>query len=201
MRLYGSPPSPYARKTRIVASELGLMDRINLIDVQASPMNHPAEGDALQGNPTRRIPLLELEDGRAVFDSAVICIVMAEMCPGNALLPTSGDARIDVLTREALSRNLSDSVLSMVYEIRLRPADKVHDDWVNAHWAKACSALDAMNAAVPPAGRFDLGDCAWVSSLSHIELRLEDRGWRDGRSALADWYEASKARPSVAAIL
>ena len=131
----------------------------------------------------------------------MICLAFIEMAQSQSLLPASGDARIDALTREALSRNLSDAALAMLYEARTREAAKVSSAWIEAQWAKVASALDAMNAAVPPAGRFDLGDCGWASSLSHVELRFEDRGWRDGRTALADWYEGVKARPSVAAVL
>ena len=41
MKLYGAPPSPYWRKTRIVAAELGLLDQIEEIVVQTSPMDAP----------------------------------------------------------------------------------------------------------------------------------------------------------------
>lgn len=201
MKLYGAPASPFWRKTRIVAEELGLLDQIELVEVAASPMNLPAVGDALAANPTRRLPLLELDDGRAVYDSAVICLVLAEMRPGNALLPTAGVERIDALTREALSRNLADSAVAAIYEMRFREPERVFQPWIDAQWAKVCSALDAMTAAAPPAERFDLGDCGWAASLSYLELRYGDRDWRSGRSALIDWYEAAKARPSVAAIL
>lgn len=201
MKLYGAPASPYWRKTRIFAEELGVLGRLELVEVHASPMNAPAADDPLAGNPTRRLPLLELDDGRAVYDSLVICVALADLAPNEALLPTSGAAKLDVLTREALSRNLSDSVLAMVYETRFHPPEKVFDGWIDAQWAKASSALDAMEAAVPPPGRFDLGDCGWAASLSHIELRLEDRDWRGGRTRLVDWYESVKARPSVAAVL
>ena len=38
MKLYYSPPSPFVRKVRVVAHELGLTDRIELVTANAHPV-------------------------------------------------------------------------------------------------------------------------------------------------------------------
>ncbi len=53
--------------------------------------------DAL--NPLRRIPVLVLDEGQAVFDSRVICKHLASLAPERALMP----ADVAVATRWSLS--------------------------------------------------------------------------------------------------
>lgn len=204
VKLYASPPSPFARKARIVAAELGVLDQVEIVNTEGVPFDPPGIG-ARAANPLRKIPFLQHVDGRLVHDSLVVCLSLIEevAAPEAAarLLPPAGAARIDVLTREALSRGIGDAAISLLYEGRYRPEDKMWPDWVEAQWGKISGGLDAMEAAVPPDGRFDLGDCAWASALSHMDMRFEDRGWRDGRPGLSAWWEAVKQRPSVQAVL
>ena len=50
MKLITSPPSPYARKIRVLLRETGMIDRVEEMDVTTSPM--ASAPDALVGNPT-----------------------------------------------------------------------------------------------------------------------------------------------------
>lgn len=66
MILFNSPTSPYGRATRLVALELGLPVEEEVIDISAAVFldSH---------NPLRQIPTLLPHDGRAIYDSRVIC--------------------------------------------------------------------------------------------------------------------------------
>src|SRR5262245_12748864 len=97
MKLYYSPTSPFVRKVRIVAIETGLADRVELVSVSA--IQSPAE--LLAANPRAQVPALELEDGRTIFDSAVICDYLDEIGAGRRLIPPDGPERVDALTRAA----------------------------------------------------------------------------------------------------
>ena len=56
MKLVYSPPSPFARKIRIVAMELGLFDKIELISpIKAIPVTENDEY-ARNVSPLRKIP-------------------------------------------------------------------------------------------------------------------------------------------------
>ena len=84
MKLYSSGTSPYARKVRAMAIECGIANRIDL--VPQSPRDD-ANG-YLSKNPLARIPALELEDGRVLFDSPVICEYLDMVEPSTSLHPT-----------------------------------------------------------------------------------------------------------------
>jgi hypothetical protein len=56
MRLWYAPTSPFARKTRIAAHELGLAERIELVEV-----NPWTDGRLRAFNPLAKVPTLERE--------------------------------------------------------------------------------------------------------------------------------------------
>ncbi|MEJ0041201.1 MAG: glutathione S-transferase N-terminal domain-containing protein [Rhizomicrobium sp.] len=67
MKLYTNPASPFARKCRIIAHELNL----KLEEIVVA--NARDDESIRRINPLKKIPILILDDGSALFDSAVIC--------------------------------------------------------------------------------------------------------------------------------
>src|SRR5437763_4698324 len=66
MKLYGNAASPFARKCRVIAHELGL----KLAEIRTLPMQDP---EFRRINPLGKIPALVLDDGSVLIDSPVIC--------------------------------------------------------------------------------------------------------------------------------
>jgi glutathione S-transferase len=93
IRLFGSYTSPYVRRVRIVADELGLP--LELIDTV------PPEGQAelRKRSPIWKVPVAEI-DGQLVFDSHVITELLLERYGRGKLAPLSVD---DVEARNAMS--------------------------------------------------------------------------------------------------
>ncbi len=48
-------------------------------------------------------------------------------------------------------------------------------------------------------GPLDIAQIAVACALGYLDFRHADRDWRDGRPALAGWYTAFSARPSMIA--
>ena len=67
MKLRHSLLSPFVRKVMVVAHELALIDRIEIIPTTRVPV----QPDELQApeNPLMKIPALITDDGRVLFDS------------------------------------------------------------------------------------------------------------------------------------
>ena len=83
--LRAAAASPFVRKVRIVASVLGLEDRIEI-----SPADTGNPEDALrQQNPLGKIPALILENGEVIFDSAVIVDYLDWLAGGGKAIPAS----------------------------------------------------------------------------------------------------------------
>src|SRR5690242_5920241 len=67
MKLTFSPASPYARKVRIAAIELGLIDRITFVPTAVQPGKFN-EDYSRTVNPLRKLPALILDDGSTIVD-------------------------------------------------------------------------------------------------------------------------------------
>ena len=74
MKLWHAPTSPFARKVRIAAYELGLSDRITLVGV-----NPWIDRRLREINPLSKVPTLVLKDGDILFESASIAAFLAHL--------------------------------------------------------------------------------------------------------------------------
>src|SRR5690606_11212595 len=127
MKLLYSPFSPFARKVLVCAHELNLIDEIELIRAQASPLG---PGDEVRKyNPLAKIPTLVV-DGRTIFDSAVICEFLDAMAGGGQLLPANGPERWKLLTLQAAADGLMDAALLARYESNQRPQQLRWPEWL-----------------------------------------------------------------------
>ncbi len=198
MKLYFAPLSPFVRKVRVAALELGIADRIELVTVSSTPVAMNA--DLAKVNPLGKLPALVADDGDLLFDSAVIVEYLDALAGGDKLIPASGHARWAVKRLEALADGMADAAILMRYEQALRPADKQWPEWIAGQKQKVMQSLDALEGqSWLFDDAFDAGKIAVACALAYIDLRFGDLGWRTGRETLARWYEKAAARPSMAA--
>ncbi|MDX6750004.1 glutathione S-transferase [Geminicoccaceae bacterium 1502E] len=198
MRLLNSGASPFARKVRVVAHELGLQGRVAVEDVAASPVS-PSEAVS-SVNPLGKIPALVLEDGSALYDSRVICEYLDSLGGGGRVFPAAAGERFEALRLQALADGLLDAALAARYETMLRPEPFRWSDWVSGQKGKVARALDRLEEECAGLGeRVDIGTIAIGCALGYLDLRFADDRWRDGRPKLAAWYERFAARPSMQA--
>ena len=78
MKLYDLPPSPNARRVRIFIAEKGLDIPTVTVDMMAGE-NRTEE--YLAKNPLGKMPMLELDDGTCICESASICRYLEEIQP------------------------------------------------------------------------------------------------------------------------
>lgn len=197
MRLYHSPTSPYARKVLVVLTETGQLDDVTLVQASGSPLD-PGTVPLAQ-NPLGKIPVLERENGVALFDSRVICRFLDDRADGK-LYP--GGAHLwETLTLEATADGILDAALLMVYESRLRDEDLRMPAWVEGQWTKIARALDTVESRWIShlAGPMDMGQIALGCALGYLDFRHGMRGWRATRPALGAWFDRFGKRPSMVA--
>src|ERR1700677_4448459 len=90
MKLTYSPASPFARKVRIAAIELGLIDQIELVPATVVPGTPNDEYSQI--NPVKKLPALILDNGDVIADSYVIVEYLDELVGGDKLVPAPGAA-------------------------------------------------------------------------------------------------------------
>ncbi|WP_026758522.1 glutathione S-transferase [Sediminimonas qiaohouensis] len=196
MKLVYSPASPYVRKVLVCLHETGQIDDIEMAQVKTSPV--ATADDVAAANPLGKIPALVRPNGPAIYDSRVITRFLDARAEAG-LYP---EAHIwETLTLEATADGIMDAAVGMIYEVRLRPEDKVFDGWLDAQWAKVSRALDALEGRWMShlSGRLDMGQIAVACALGYLDFRHGARDWRKGRDALADWYDEFSERPAMVA--
>jgi len=197
MRLLSAPPSPFGRKVKIVAAMKGLSDRITVEMVDTNATDTSA---LRRDNPLAKIPVLILDDGEPIYDSAVICELLDDMGTGPRLIPAEQPARVRCLRLAALGDGLMEAALLIVYEKRFRPEDKWVASWVERQETKIAAALAYIEAAPPEwRGSPDYGHVAIATALGYLDLRLEGL-WRSGAPRLVAWLDRfAAAVPAFAA--
>jgi glutathione S-transferase len=198
MKLHFARPSPYVRKVRAVAIELGLDDRIELLERAMTPVAPEAALNA--DNPLGKIPCLVTDDNEALYDSRVICAYLDSLAEGRSVIPANGPERWTALRREALADGVLDAAVGRRYETFLRPKEKQWEDWIEAQRRKGERALDQFEKEAAGFGEIvDIGAIAIACALGYMDFRYADERWRNGRPTLAAWFETFSKRPSIAA--
>lgn len=196
MKLYMSVTSPYARKVRIFARETGLAARIEEIPASVSPV--APDERVSRANPLGKVPALLLDDGSALFDSAVICEYLDGLHAGRRLFPQAGPARWAALKLQAEGNGLLDASVLARYELALRPEPLRWPEWIAGQKAKVTGVLDALESAADTlAGEPTIGSITVACALGYLDFRFADDAWRAGRPQLAAWFAAVSARESL----
>ena len=196
MKLRTSPASPFGRKVNIAAATLGLSDNI---EIEPADNGNP-EDSLRRENPLGKIPVLLLEDGRALYDSRVIVEYLESLGEGRLVPPATDPARWATLRRQALADGLLDAALLARYETFLRPEPLRWSDWVAGQMLKIDRALDVLEseAEAIEAGA-PLGQIATASALGYLDFRFPHHDWRGARPRLAAFYSRYALRADMAA--
>ncbi|MEK9720547.1 MAG: glutathione S-transferase N-terminal domain-containing protein, partial [Quisquiliibacterium sp.] len=167
MILRSSTTSPFGRKTRMAVLIHGLQDRVTLVPADTLDPN-----DSLRSqNPLGKIPCLILADGGVLFDSRVIVEYFDSISDQPPLLPRSGRARFEVLTRAVLADGITDAALLMVYEGRFREPQQHSERWLEHQRGKVRRGLAAIGNSPPPIAQPDLSSLALACALAYLDWR------------------------------
>lgn len=197
MKLYVTKPSPYARKAWSAVFELGLKERVEIIELPARmPTVDKPDLDAV--NPLGKVPALITNAGELVCDSPVILAYLDAMAGGGRLIPST-DERWRVLTLEALADGCMDAGVVVRIETLKEDAQRSQAE-IDAYLAKIHRSLDLIESAprwLQP--HIDAGAIALICAIDWLRFREIVADPLEGRPHLAGWYKAIADRPSLAA--
>ena len=199
MTLHFAHASPFARKVRVVAAELGLADRIELREVHVTPVTHNPEYSGAV-NPLRRVPAVTMPDGASLLDSTLICQYLDELA-GGVLIPTGGERRWRTLNAHAVADGVTELAVQLRYETFARPEALRWDELIGNLESKIGSGLDWFEARAGDGSRapeLDLGVVALVCALDYLDFRHPHLRWREGRPRLEAGHALLSARESFA---
>lgn len=175
-----SPTSPYSAKVRMAAAYAGIPLEAVVVDANSQP------AELTGSNPLGKIPTLVTDEGQGIYDSRTITQYLNRLS-GNALFPRNPAKRLEAEMLEALADGVCDCLLAHVYERRMRPAEKVHQPWLDLQWSKAMRAFDLLNANPPKLPKkITAGHIALRACVGYIDLRFPGL-WEKGRAKLKRW--------------
>src|ERR1051326_3332188 len=196
MKLLYQTHSPYARQVLVLALETGLADRLEVMDHETSPTLRNATVFAV--NPLGKVPALVLDDGLALFDSAVICDYLDGLHSGPRFIPPSGRERLAALRLQALAHGITDAGSWVRQETQRRTEPYRYPAMRDGQMEKLVAAYDFAERETALDGPLHIGQIALACALSWIEFRRLP-GFRDGHKRLAGWYDRFCQRPSMLA--
>ena len=197
MKLIFSQSSPFVRKVRIAAIELGLIDKIEFAPITVAP-GQPNDQYMHEVNPLKKIPALILDNGDVIIDSYVIAEYLDELAGGGKLIPASGPTRWKVKSDHSLLQGMLDSMLLCRYEKAVRPQGLQWQAWSDDHWNRAWQGMARFDKQADVLSRpLDIVQIALVCVLGYADFRFADCGWRKAYPNLDAFHEKMLTRPSV----
>lgn len=193
MQLLYAVPSPYSRKVRVVAYELG-------VPLELVPVNAMSDDRSLGAiNPLNRVPALLANDGTAFFDSPLISEYL-DVTYGPKLFPLESSARWRALSQQALGDGIMDAAVPRRHET-LRPAEQQSRERIRLYQRSIDQALARLEEEVAELSRFHIGTISIACALSYLDFRFSGDAWRDRHPELAEWLDGVSQRPSMQATL
>ena len=200
LRLCGFPISNYYNKVRIALIEKGIAH-------EADPGCRPSQDQAfLARSPIGKVPFLELDGGRRLSESQVICEYLEDAYPQKPLLPSDPYER--ARTRELLVylEMHVELVTRRLYGLLFgRPVDDAVKAKTEKDLAKGLRGLNVLARFDPYiAGReLTLADCAAFVHLPLVTMSTKVAYGRDFLEELPqvkDYIKMLKARPAFAQV-
>ncbi len=196
MRLYGSLTSPFVRKARVAALELGLDGEVEFVPTVVKP-TQPNTDFGADVNPVRRVPALATEDAGVLTDSALIVEYLDARAGGGKIIPASGPARFKALNRAAVASGATDALVLAMYEGALRPETFRWTEWRVDQMDKAHAVLGWFEENIAELGEdADIGAIALGAMIGYAQFRFADIDWLAATPKLKVWWMAMSERAS-----
>lgn len=193
MRLRLTSASPYSRKVRVTAHELGIGDRLEPV---VTTLRVP-DTAFWEQNPLGRVPVLETDDGHVYADSHVICEYLDASYGGHRLLPASGQQRWHALSLAAMASGIVEAAVAIRRE-RQRPPEQVDAVVLDHEGGKVARGLARIEREIARPmldgeRPFEHAAIASACTIGWLEFRLGTDFAFAGREDLRHWWLACVA--------
>jgi glutathione S-transferase len=197
MKLYARIVSPYTRKVRVFAKETQTEAKFETL-MMKNAAEHRQFVPPL--SPMGKIPIFEMDNGKALADSPYICELLDSLHSGAKMFPT-GPERWQVRQLLALSDGIIDCAIMATGEARMRPEQFREQSVIDFQLLKVSRGLDALEAKIANEleSKLNVGVIAAACMMGYLEFRVPDffASQRAAHPKLYAWYETFKRRPSM----
>ena len=143
MQLVGMLDSPYVRRVAVSLKVLGLAFDLD----QVSVFRHFDRFAAI--NPVVKAPSFVTDDGVVLMESSLILEHIAHLAP-RPLMPPDRVSHEVALRQIGLALAACEKSVSTLYERNLRPAEKLHQPWLDRVKGQLLAAYGALEQEASP---------------------------------------------------
>lgn len=203
MKLYDGGKAPNPRRVRVFLAEKGV--KVPLVPVEMGAMGHRS-AEISQRNPLMQLPVLELDNGTIIAESAAICRYFEEVQPSPPLFGQDTEEKALI---EMWHRHIEFQLFLPVAQAfrHIHPAMAAWEipqiaEWGEANKPKALKFLGLLNEHLKDrefvaANRISIADILGMISIDFMKpARIELPG---DLLNVRSWYEAMRSRPSAGA--
>ena len=201
MKLYDFPGAPNPRRVKIFAKEKGIS--LDLINCDMAKREHKTK-EFLKKNPSGKIPVLELEDGRCISESIPICRFLESLFPEPNLF---GEDAFEVSFIESRNRHIElelwtqigiswvngPIVGSMGLFDQIPEAKKASDKNVKSYYERLNTEFSSSQYVAGE--RYSVADITLISALD-FATSMVDLKPNDNLENLLRWHSQISSRPS-----
>ncbi|KAF0864624.1 glutathione S-transferase [Pseudomonas sp. LD120] len=175
MKLIGMLDSPYVRRVAISLKSLGLPFEHHSVSVFSAFDQFKAI------NPLVKAPSLVCDDGEVLMDSSLILDYLETLAgPHRGLMPTALAERAHELRLIGLALAACEKSVQIVYERKLRPAEKQHAPWLERIGGQLQAAYaelerELQNQPLPRDGALSQAGISLAVAWSFSQMMVADQ--------------------------
>ena len=205
MKLYDFPSAPNPKRVKIFANEKGIELELVPCDMRRGEHKSPA---FLKKNPSGKIPVLELENGRCISESVAICRYLEAICPEPNLF---GEDAFELGHIEARNRHIEfemwreigiswvhGPIVAQLGIVKQIPEVKTASDMAACNYYERLD-LEFAESAYVAGDRFTIADISLFTAIEFgsamVDLKPDAR-----LKNLNAWYESVRSRPSISTL-
>jgi glutathione S-transferase len=205
MKLYDFPGASNPKRVKIFANEKGIELELVPCDMRRGEHKSPA---FLKKNPSGKIPVLELEDGRCISESVAICRYLEAICPEPNLF---GEGAFELGHIEARNRHIEfemwrevgiswvhGPIVAQLGIVKQIPEAKTASDVAARRYYERLD-LELADSAYVAGDRFTIADISLFTAIAFasamVDLKPDTR-----LKNLNAWYESVRSRPSISTL-
>ena len=142
MQLIGYMDSPFVRRVAISMKFLGL-------DFEHRELSIWRDFEEFRRiNPLVKVPTLLLDNGEVLVDSTLIIDYLESQVARRSLMPEDQAAYLAAIQQTAVAMIANEKAVAIIYETTQRPAQLIHQPWVDRVHVQLRGALDLLESAI-----------------------------------------------------